>query len=56
MMLKGGEFTMKPNRTQLTLRLNHELDKRIERLSREMGVSKNAYILMVLSRETKKAV
>jgi len=42
-------------RHQFTLRLNEELDKKIEVLSQSMGVSKNAYILMILDKEIKKA-
>lgn len=40
---------MKSNRSQLTLRLNESLDDKLSKLSKEMGISKNAYILMVLN-------
>ncbi|BCJ86503.1 toxin-antitoxin system HicB family antitoxin [Effusibacillus dendaii] len=40
-----------PKRSQITLRLNKDLDERIALLSNKIGVSKNAYILMVLARE-----
>jgi predicted DNA-binding protein len=40
-----------PNRHQITLRVSKELDRKLTKLSRDLGVSKNAYILMVLSKE-----
>jgi predicted DNA-binding protein len=38
-------------RNQTTLRLPNELDEKLISLSKKYGVSKNAYILMVLSKE-----
>ena len=46
---------MNSNKHQFTLRLNIDLDKRIEELSQNMGVSKNAFILMILDKEVRKA-
>lgn len=46
---------MNAKRHQFTLRLNEELDKKIETISKNMGVSKNALILMVLDRGIKSA-
>jgi predicted transcriptional regulator len=41
---------MNQKRNQTTLRLNDDLDKKLSDLAKKMGVSKNAYILMVLNR------
>jgi len=46
---------VKSKRHQFTLRLNEELDKRIEAISQNMGISKNAFILMVLDQGIKNA-
>lgn len=45
---------MNGKRSQLSLRLNKDLDEKLSELSKQMGVSKNAYILMVLNRELQK--
>lgn len=46
---------MEQKRNQLTLRLTSELNEKLSKKSNELGVSKNAYILMVLNQETQKA-
>lgn len=35
----------------VTLRLNDDLDNKITQVSKSMGVSKNAFILMILNKE-----
>lgn len=40
---------------RLTLRIDAELDRRIEEAARELGLSKNAYIKMVLYKNYKSA-
>lgn len=47
---------MVEKRNQMTLRLTGDIDEKLVQLSKKMGVSKNAYIMMVLSKEVKNAV
>ncbi|WP_223664013.1 toxin-antitoxin system HicB family antitoxin [Pseudobacillus badius] len=42
------------NRINFSLRISDELSKKIEKKARDMGLSKNAYINMVLHGEVKK--
>ncbi|MBB6672635.1 toxin-antitoxin system HicB family antitoxin [Cohnella nanjingensis] len=44
---------MNSNRSQLTLRITSSLDEKLSELSQAMGVSKNAFILMILNKEVK---
>lgn len=46
---------MKRDKPQITLRLPPDLDKKISEASTRIGVSKNAYILMLLSQVEKNA-
>ncbi|MGF9822650.1 toxin-antitoxin system HicB family antitoxin [Brevibacillus agri] len=39
--------------TRFTLRMPEETSEKIAQLAKQMGVSKNAYILMVLAKEIK---
>lgn len=45
---------MVQKRNQLTLRLTNELNEQLMKKSEEMGVSKNAFILMILNKEVQK--
>ena len=42
------------NRKRITVRLPEELSKTINQKAKEMGVSTNCYILMILSKEMTK--
>lgn len=42
-----------PTRTQTTLRMNEELDKMLEQKSKQLGISKNAYILLLIQQGLK---
>lgn len=46
---------MKLKRNQMTLRITSDLDEKLNEKSNDLGVSKNAYILMILSKEMQKA-
>jgi predicted DNA-binding protein len=47
-------MTLKRNQT--TLRLTSDLDEKLIKKSNDLGVSKNAYILMILAKDVQKAV
>lgn len=42
------------DKISFTLRINKSVDQKIAEASSEMGVSKNAFILMILSEQLKK--
>jgi hypothetical protein len=46
----GGELKVKsPNKTQISLRLNKSMDAALTAAANKVGVSKNAYIIMLLA-------
>lgn len=40
-------------RSQMTLRMNQELDAKIEANAKSVGISKNAYVLLLLNQAMK---
>lgn len=47
---KGGDSkVIAPNKKQTTLRIPKELDEKLTSNAKELGISKNAYILMLIT-------
>ncbi len=47
---KGGDSkVIAPNKKQTTLRIPKELDETLTNKAKELGISKNAYILMIIT-------
>jgi predicted HicB family RNase H-like nuclease len=55
-MSAGGDVKSmtKDDKISFTLRIKKTLDQKIEQASEKMGVSKNAFILMILSEKLEK--
>lgn len=45
--------SLQEKRQQITLRIPKEVDKAITEAARKMGISKNAYIIMILTNTVK---
>jgi predicted HicB family RNase H-like nuclease len=53
MMTNDGDNTTNDDKVNFTLRITRSVDQKITEASSEMGVSKNAFILMILSEKFK---